>query len=427
MICNRCGANNADTMNFCCTCGNRLVKPVGYAQYTPAQASPQQTSAVPPVQPAAPTQYAQSYAPQRPASQVAPQPVAQPAVQPVAPQTAPKAETKPVAQSASMPEAHTDAQTAAGTTYIIQKSNNGLVITLAVLLILVIVGFVGFFGYENGWFGEKDEDDDDNKETTSYVGEATTLPTTLPSINTTGSAQEYQEPTYDYNTTVVTNGNTGLAVPDKYNYTEICDAYNKAINDYRSYKGRVTLMVGEDISMSATDLPAALQGVINSVLEGFSGSTTNEYTFENGVDVNESYRTIDSKIIPWGRNAYVTPADIYGADVIANGDGGYTISFTVLSETSVYDGVNTTEPVHHMAVLDPLNFATLDLSPVSITAAEMYYPGAEITLIVDGQGRLIYLECDLPMSGSVTGGMGPVQATIGIEGSMYSTYEMIYG
>ncbi len=210
---------------------------------------------------------------------------------------------------------------------------------------------------------------------------------------------------------------------------EVCAAYNKAINDYRAFKGTVETHKVENTQVNITDLPSIakpLEGTLNTVIGNIVKPVDETFTFTNGADVNDAGRTIGKKMIPWDRDAKVTAADVTSATAAANADGGYTITLQFVSETSSYDGTNTTDPVHHMTAMDPLNLATINADPIKITSAEMSYPGATTKLTVDAQGRMIKLENKLPLEGKGTGGMGPIKATIGLGGQMDSVYTMQY-
>jgi hypothetical protein len=205
---------------------------------------------------------------------------------------------------------------------------------------------------------------------------------------------------------------------------EIAAAYNKALNAYRAYTGNVTTKKVETIAIEVKDLPAIVAKIVNPVVEKFTGTTENVYTFTNGVDPDG--RTPADKIIPGGRDANVQAAGLASATATGNADGGYTLKMVFVAETSKFDGTkNTSEPTYHMGAMDPLNLGTLDLGPITITEAELNYPGATIEATVDGQGRLVKLVQLLPLNGYGTGKAG-IQATINLEGSMDATYEMTY-
>lgn len=222
---------------------------------------------------------------------------------------------------------------------------------------------------------------------------------------------------------------SGLEMPQDGDAVNITKAFNKAINDYRAYTGVVTLHRVEDTQVNITKLPAAakaLEGVINDVIKSIVKPVDETFTFENGVDKNDPARLIGHKMIPNNRDAAVTPSDISACKIVENSDGGYTITLTFLAETATFDGTNSTEPVHHMTAMDPLNLGTLDVSPLEIFSAEMTYPGATTSVTVDSQGRLIQVKNSLPLEGLGNGGMGFIKAEIGLAGKMEAVYDITY-
>ena len=249
--------------------------------------------------------------------------------------------------------------------------------------------------------------------TAAPAGDATTA---APEADATTKAPEADA------TTAAPAGDSASAVPST--PEEIAAAYNKALNAYRAYTGNVTTKKVETISIQVKDLPSIVASIVNPVVEKFTGTTENVYTFTNGVDADG--RTPADKIIPGGRDANVQAAGLASATATANADGGYTMKMVFVAETSKFDGTkNTSEPTYHMGAMDPLNLGTLDIKPITITEAELNYPGATIEATVDGQGRLVKLVQLLPLNGYGTGKAG-ISATINLEGSMDATYEMTY-
>ncbi len=242
----------------------------------------------------------------------------------------------------------------------------------------------------------------------------------------TGNSGSTDANTDNSGSTDANTGNSGSSTGVPSTKEEIAAAYNKAINDYRAFKGKVTLKKSETINIGVTDLPALAATVVNKVVEGFTGTTTEEFTFENGVDVADPNRYIDHKMIPGGRDAAVKAEGLASATATPNADGGYTLTMVFVAEDSIFDGqTNTSEPTFHMGAMDPLNLGTLDLGPISISRAELHYPGATTTATIDGQGRLVKLENKLPLEGFGTG-KAVIELTINMSGSMDSVYEMTY-
>ena len=253
--------------------------------------------------------------------------------------------------------------------------------------------------------------------------------TTAPPVQTTAPAEQTTTaPPAAEQTTAPAADNSGASsasVPST--KAEIAAAYNKAINDLRAYQGKVTMKKSDDVKIEVTDLPALAATAINAVVKNFTGVTTSEYTFENGVDVNDPNRKLVEKIIPWNRDANVQEAGLVSASATPNADGGYTMTMTFVAEDSKFDGTkNTSEPTYHMGAMDPLNLASIDLGDVvSITSADLHYPGATLTATVDGQGRIVKIDNKLPLEGSGSG-KAVISLTINMKGSMDSAYEFIY-
>lgn len=218
-------------------------------------------------------------------------------------------------------------------------------------------------------------------------------------------------------------GNAGAVPSTK---AEIAAAYNKAVNDAKNYTGKLVLKKHDIINVQLKDLPTIAEKIITPVVTKLTTTSPEEYTFENGVDVNDPNRYVTHKIIPNGRPAEVAESGLANATATANADGGYTMTLTFIAETSNFDGTqNTSLPVEHQKAMDPLNLGSLDLGPISISNAALSYPGATLTATVDGQGRLVKLEQKLPLEGEGTGKAG-IELTLKLAGSMDGTYEFTY-
>ncbi len=206
---------------------------------------------------------------------------------------------------------------------------------------------------------------------------------------------------------------------------EIAAAYNKVVNEAKAYTGKLTLKKHDIINVALPE--SAASKILNPVIANLTKTSPEEYVFDGGKDVNDPNRYVSHKIVPNGRDVSVQEAGLASASATANADGGYTMTLTFIAETSTFDGTsNTSEPTHHKSAMDPLDLGSLDLGPVSITKADMKYPGATMIATVDGQGRLVKLEQKLPLEGSGTGKAG-ISLTLEITGSMDGTYEFIYG
>ncbi|MBQ3136821.1 MAG: fibronectin type III domain-containing protein [Clostridia bacterium] len=245
--------------------------------------------------------------------------------------------------------------------------------------------------------------------------------------------------------------------------TEIVSAFNKAINEYRAYKGRVTLNKVETWDLNPYDLPAALEKTITVLFESLSGTSDETYTFENGVVIGDPGIRLTQKIIPYDRPANIQASGIASAAAKANADGGYTMTLVFAPETAVFirqashtttvpttvpytespytttfradtttanyssrSASATVIPVHHMSAMDPLDFGTLDLGPLKIQSADFQYPSTTIKATVDNKGRLIKLEQEHPFNGTISCKM-IISLSIPLKASADNTYTITYG
>ena len=228
-------------------------------------------------------------------------------------------------------------------------------------------------------------------------------------------------------TTAAPADNAGASAGVPQTKEEIVAAYNKVVNEAKAYTGKVTLKKHDIINVQLKDLPAIAEKIITPVITKLTTTNPEEYVFDGGKDVNDPARFVSHKIVPNGRDVDVKPEGIANATATANADGGYTMALTFIAETSTFDGTTTTsEPTHHKTAMDPLELGSLDLGPITISNADMKYPGATMTATVDGQGRLVKLEQKLPLEGTGTGKAG-ISITLNLAGSMDGTYEFIYG
>ncbi len=251
----------------------------------------------------------------------------------------------------------------------------------------------------------------------------TAAPTEAPTQAPSNDTPATDAPATDAPATDAPSGNS--AVPST--KAEIVAAYNKAINDAKHYTGKVTLKKHDIIDVQLKDLPAVAEKIITPVIANLTKTEPKEAVFENAVGVDDNTRELTRWIIPGGgRDAALQEAGVASATATANADGGYTMVITLVAETSTFDGTSTTsEPTHHKSIMDPLELGSLDLGPITISNADLSYPGATMTATVDSQGRLIYLKQQLPLEGTGTGKAG-ISLTLKLAGSMDGTYEFIY-
>ena len=209
---------------------------------------------------------------------------------------------------------------------------------------------------------------------------------------------------------------------------EVVAKYNEVINTAKKDLKYTGMHKVGTIDIQCTDCSVSmLQGTVDKLLQGFMKGTDKTFTVANGVatDQDGGQADMNAYIVPNGRDAALKEEYVASATATPSGDG-YTLNITLKAETSTYDGTNTVNPVGHESCLDPLNLATLELpAGAKITEASMTYPGAVLTVDVNGAGQMTKLDVKLPLEGTGTGKLG-ASLTLGLKGEMHDTYDFTY-
>ncbi len=207
----------------------------------------------------------------------------------------------------------------------------------------------------------------------------------------------------------------------------IAAEYNRVVNELKAYKGKVSIDKTETIDIAVTDSPGGqvVLQVLQPIVDSFTGTWQNEYEFENGENLEG--RSINTTIEPFGKNSEISAEALSSAKAYEDENDSRILCLVIVPEDSAFDGKETTiYPTYHSLIASPLNLSLLDLSPVVVEKADMYYPGATVTAVIDSQGRLIALQHILPIEGSVRGNISFISATVGLAGSMTTDWAIEY-
>lgn len=196
----------------------------------------------------------------------------------------------------------------------------------------------------------------------------------------------------------------------------LCEEFNALIEDFKEVDEAVAITKKVDVAITAKDLPSAVQGIVNDVIEQFviDDATTNNY-----VAGEYAYEVQSTQLYPEG---------LAEATKTVNADGTTDYRFVVIAEAAYFDG-HYTEGVkyengqfysgvglQHDLVADTLYIEYADLGPVVIKSAEIYYPGATITAKTDANGRLIAYDVDMPVSGTGEAKISVIDIKASLEG-----------
>ncbi len=298
---------------------------------------------------------------------------------------------------------------------------------IAICVILAIWCFV--MGIEIGAYREKKDVEaktttaqrvDINK--TETTTEPTTLPTTTQPVVTdpvTPSGGESDDTTAAPSVDVTVSND-----PSSFTKAQIIEKMNTAVNALKA-EPNMTAHKVESITISVTDctVPAAINS-INRIIQGIAGDDEQTYTFTNGQGTDEDGNTVTPKdmIPPVKKDFLLTDAGVATASARKDGDNTvYTV--TIVSENTTAD---QPEPTYNAACIGYLNLMALDLTGVTISKANMHYPGSTVEVVCNAEGKVIKLVNILPMTGEGEAKVIGFTGNATFEGGLNETWDITY-
>lgn len=172
-------------------------------------------------------------------------------------------------------------------------------------------------------------------------------------------------------------------------------------------------------------VPSAV-GTINSIVQGVIGSGPEEFTFtfSGGQGVNEDGETVSpfDAIPPSSKEFKVTAEGVKTATAVKQGDS--TI-YTVILHPETTTAAQPV-PVYNTTAIGYLDIMSLDLPTVTIEKADMEYPASEVSITVDGNGKVTRLVNKLPMKGYGEAKLAFVPGNATFEGNLDETWDFTY-
>lgn len=181
--------------------------------------------------------------------------------------------------------------------------------------------------------------------------------------------------------------------PLNYSKAQIITYYNGCLN--KSYaQSKMTAKKSERVSVTVDKFSfnggennSTIQSIANSIVSKNEKDTTNTKSFTNG-------KSSDGI----GAAQFVLPTNLYANGVksasVSKSGSGYQIVMTLVEEKCNF----TTMPPANKSCAWPLNFNDIDLGGnAKITKADFYYPGTKLTANIDSQGRVSYVQVDMPL------------------------------
>ena len=235
----------------------------------------------------------------------------------------------------------------------------------------------------------------------------------------------YPEFSFDINTDLIPDESQDTLEDDD-DAAIIIEEFQNLVNDTAAaIPDDAALTRTRDLEVEIGDCPQVVKGIVQPIIDNFTGETTDTETLKKG----ETSYLLDT--------ISLYPAGLITAEKIQNADGTTDYSFVLASEKAVFDGVRTygvkyadgelveSALQHHYICMGVIP-ENLDLGPVKISSADIYYQGAIITAKVDAEGRLVSYNVTSTVEGTGTGKTGPISATIGLAGNDTETIEIVY-
>ena len=181
---------------------------------------------------------------------------------------------------------------------------------------------------------------------------------------------------------------------------EILKVVSDSVNLLKSDKANFTGHKVQSIDMKLVDSSVpSMNGVANKIIGLFIKDEVYDYDFTNGVssDPEEggTIRSIDA-FPPGDKPFELTREGVASATKTMSGENTvYTV--VIVRETSTLENPR---PPHHNAGADTLDLSDVDIPIVTINRVDFDYPGAEISVTISPDGKIVGYHEHLKMSGT---------------------------
>lgn len=258
--------------------------------------------------------------------------------------------------------------------------------------------------------------------TTTTTNPPTTTTTTNPVFNTqpTESTSASQDNTTTENPTESTAPANDPSSLSKEQIVEKMNTYMKALKSEQN----MTANKSESIVVTLVDcsVPSATS-MINSIVSGAIGGDGDEtisYSISNGS--TSDGETPYSLIPPTNKDFALNVAGVLSAKAEKQGDN--TVYTVVLVDESTTAAAPV--PTYNSAVIGYLDLMSLDLPGVTITSADLKYPGSTVAITVNAQDKVINLVNKMPMSGYGAAQIAFASGNATFEGGLDETWNFTY-
>lgn len=188
--------------------------------------------------------------------------------------------------------------------------------------------------------------------------------------------------------------------------------YNTLINNLKNEKNvtvnrQETLVMKPQINKTTlTLLKAFLGDDIKELTDGISESSKATRRFTNGKSaVGDKYITLNSYIPPENRAAALQGKYIKSAKTVKSSNGGYTMTVTLISENSKYDGKKfSATPANNSICDSSLGTADFGMDDMQLDIS-LALTGTTVQATVGANGKLSKLQINMPLKMTASFGL----------------------
>ena len=277
----------------------------------------------------------------------------------------------------------------------------------AIISVVLVVWFF-VMGFELGAYKERKAQNSintvnpvvDTTQSTTLPTEPSTQPTTTPDPST--DATEPSVPVEGDDTADLPQdepANPADKDPLSLSKAEIVAEVNKYVNQVKKEQN-MTASTNGVVNVSVTDCSfkgavGTINNIITNITDSFGGVATYNFSGGQATDADGNTVTPWDVIPPTKKDFSAVDAGVASAKVEKEGENlRYTIVMVEESTT-----LTSPVPTYNSTVIGYLDLAGLDL-PITLTQADMKYPGSTISVLVTPEGKVIELVNKLPMEGT---------------------------
>lgn len=221
-------------------------------------------------------------------------------------------------------------------------------------------------------------------------------------------------PADDNTAAPASNDTKKVTDPTQYSKAQVVEYYNKCLKTSYAKKIKAKKTETINIVLDSSSAGNIVTKFINgTILPKYAGTTDYDRDFTNGIHGEQ-------KITEYA-SPYNLTADGAKTAKITKSGSNYVITINVVAEKSTLEN----PPKYNTMCSHPLDLATVDISPATVTKADFSYPGTTLTATVDASGKVLKTSIKQPLSGTGEGKLGiTISATL--HGSLDQTVTYTY-